>query len=215
LPRSFGGRLALLGALLALSAAVSVAHVTERERDNTFCVSCHGPSGGGARLHADLYARFTSAATPPPDLASAHFRHGSRVDCIDCHGGVGVAGRARVLALAGFDALKYVARWYEEPKGMRSAPLWDRDCTQCHRGFDIVAAEEGEAARIPFHGRVEHHRLPMPCVACHTAHEPGDPRLRYVRDAVALPQCRRCHPGFGEDGAASGGAARGAGADNY
>jgi hypothetical protein len=192
----------MLGALLALSGAAAAAYVTERERDNAFCVSCHAPAGRAARLHGDLYARFTSAAEPAPDLGAAHYRHGSRVDCIDCHGGVGAAGRARVLALAAFDTLKYLARQYREPTGMATAPLRDADCTQCHRQFDIVAAEEGEAAAIPFHGRIEHQRLPMPCVACHTAHLAGNPKMRHVNDGVVVPQCQRCHPGFGAGGAA-------------
>ncbi len=178
--------------------------MSHRERDDRFCISCHGPAGGDRPLHADVFARFTASAPPPPDLASAHFHAEAPVGCIGCHGGVGVLGRARVLALSGRDTAMYLARWYEEPKGMRFAPLRDADCTQCHARFEIVQAEEGEAADVPFHGWVEHHMLPMACVTCHQAHEGGDPRLQYVRDEAAVPQCRRCHENFGEGGGGGG-----------
>lgn len=188
----------LLCALLALSVVLGTAYVRHRERDDRFCVSCHGPAGSGRPLHGALFERARSPARPGPDMATVHAQADPPVGCIGCHGGVGVVGRARVLALSARDTLLYVARRYEEPEGMQFAPLWDRDCTQCHDRFEVVATEEGEAANVPFHGRVEHHRLPMACVTCHQAHEGADPRLRYVRDDAAVPQCRRCHEGFGE-----------------
>lgn len=203
--RAPGGRPALLGALLLLSSGLTVAYVSHRERDNAFCISCHGPAGSDRPLHAGLYARFTSASTPPPDLGAAHYRAKDRVGCIDCHGGVGAIGRARVLLLSARDALLYVARRYEEPRGMHFAPLWDADCTQCHAGFRTVAPEEGEPALIPFHGRADHQRLTMACVACHPAHVDGNPALHFVSDPVVAPHCRRCHEDFGT-GEAGGGA---------
>ncbi len=205
--RSPGGRLALFGALLLLSGGIGVAYVTHRERDNAFCISCHGPAGSDRPLHHGLYTRFTSDAQPLPDLAAAHYRAPGRVDCIDCHGGVGAIGRARVLLLSARDTLLYVTRRYGEPKGMDFAPLWDRDCTQCHAGFETVSAAEGEAVRVPFHGHAEHQRLPMACVACHAAHVDGNPQLSFVNDGIAVPQCRRCHEDFGRDQGDGGAAA--------
>lgn len=193
-----GGRLSLLGALLALSGVLAIGYVSHRERDNAFCVSCHGPAGSDRPLHAAIFERYASSARPGPDMATAHAQAAPPVRCIDCHGGTGVLGRARVLALSARDTALYLARWYREPEGMRIAPLRDADCTRCHDAFPIVSADEGEAAAIPFHGRVEHHDLPIACVACHEAHRGGDARLRYVRDETAVPQCRRCHEGFGE-----------------
>ncbi|HEY8368707.1 MAG TPA: hypothetical protein VIM86_05255 [Thermodesulfobacteriota bacterium] len=193
-----GGRLSLLGALLALSGVLAIGYVSHRERDNAFCVSCHGPAGSNRPLHAAIFERYASSARPGPDMATAHAQASPKVRCIDCHGGTGVLGRARVLALSARDTALYLARWYREPEGMRIAPLRDADCTRCHDAFPIVSADEGEAAAIPFHGRVEHHDLPIACVACHEAHRGGDARLRYVRDETAVPQCRRCHEGFGE-----------------
>ncbi len=202
--RGLGGRLSLVGALLALSGVLATAYVSHRERDNTFCVSCHGPAGSDRPLHAALFERYSSSTDPGPDMATAHAQADPPVGCIGCHGGVGVLGRARVLALSARDTALYLARSYREPEAMRFAPLWDADCTRCHAAFPIVAAEEGEAVTVPFHGRVEHHDLPMACVACHEAHEGGDPRLRYVRDETAVPQCRRCHEDLGQDEAAGG-----------
>ncbi len=198
--RSLGGRLALFGALLLLSGGLGVAYVSQRERDNAFCISCHGPAGSDRPLHYRLHTRVTVDARPLPDLAAAHYRAPDRIDCIDCHGGVGLLGRARVLLLSARDTLLYVTRRYEEPKGMDFAPLRDRDCTQCHSGFDTVAGEEGEAVRVPFHGHPEHQKLPMACVARHAAHVDGNPRLHFINDDVVVPQCRRCHEDFGKDG---------------
>ncbi|HWP35430.1 MAG TPA: hypothetical protein VNM66_07530 [Thermodesulfobacteriota bacterium] len=195
--RETGGRLALLGALLLVSTASTVAYVSHRERDNTFCVSCHGPAGSDRPLHGALYARFV--ALPPPDLSAAHHRADPPVGCIGCHGGVGATGRARTLALAAFDTLLYVTRQYREPEGMRRSRLRDADCTRCHPAFPVVEVVEGEAADVPFHGHPAHQRLPVGCVDCHAAHTGGDPRLHFVDDRIVLPHCRRCHERFGQE----------------
>ena len=67
-----GGRLSLLGALLALSGVLAIGYVSHRERDNAFCVSCHGPAGSDRPLHAAIFERYASSARPGPDMATAH-----------------------------------------------------------------------------------------------------------------------------------------------
>lgn len=189
-------RLALLGASGILVASYSIAYVTLREQDNTFCISCHAPGGGGW-LHGAKYDRTVGKGAGTRDLTTLHYRE--LVKCIDCHGGVGAIDRARILSVAAIDSLRYLADRYEEPTRLRAA-LWDRDCTWCHRGFTVVYAEEDVARQRKYHAHPSHLNVPVACIACHTSHEPADPKLQYLRAELVRPQCRRCHPDlFGAD----------------
>ena len=106
------------------------------EENDAFCTSCHLPNG--TALHADNAADF--AAQPAVSLAVAHAVAGNerradgRFRCIDCHGGTGFAGRARVKLLSLRDAALYVSGRFEEPHGM-AWPLRDDDCRKCHAAF--------------------------------------------------------------------------------
>jgi len=62
---------------VCLVAAVTLAVVAAKERDNRFCVSCH--------LHEEKFDRFTSTAAT--DLAGVHQVKDRGVGCIACHGG--------------------------------------------------------------------------------------------------------------------------------
>lgn len=168
------------------------------EEDDAFCSACHLPSG--APLHEEKLADFR--ARPAISLAVAHAAAGNeaRADgafrCIDCHGGTGLAGRARVKLLSARDALVYVTGRFAEPEEMRW-PLRDEDCRRCHTKF-ASAASEWEAPN--FHELPVHNReLGVGCVECHLAHERGGLAERaFVHPRPVRAQCARCHSEFEE-----------------
>jgi predicted CXXCH cytochrome family protein len=175
--------LAAVAALVVLAPLAFV--VTDRtvyhfERRNEFCVSCH--------LHERLLATFEQGAETARDLSAVHFTAMDFPRCIECHKGEGTIERAKVLAVAGRDALKYLAGVHEEPDHS-DVPIADAGCTSCHATLGGAAA--GGAAE--FHRRAEHTSLPMRCVACHVAHKGGDPAQSFLVEAQVVPVCRRCH----------------------
>jgi formate-dependent nitrite reductase cytochrome c552 subunit len=190
------GRLAAGGAVLALLLAPLGWVATDRlERDDAFCVSCHLPDG--TPLHRakgeDLEAR------PAATLAAAHAVAGvrGRADpsfrCIDCHGGRGLVGRARVKLLSARDAFWYVLGRFEEPERMRW-PLWDRDCSTCHGRFEERVPAPG--VDPAFHELAVHNtELGVACVACHGAHGAGGLADHdFIRPEAVRARCADCHP---------------------
>jgi len=191
----------LTAAIAAAVAAPLAWWGTDRlEQHDAFCTSCH--LAGGEPLHAENAADFR--ARPALSLAVAHAAAGNdaRADgafrCIDCHGGTGLAGRARVKALSLRDALTYLTGRFGEPRGM-SWPLRDADCRSCHASLASAAgsAELGAAPR--FHALPVHNReLGVACVDCHLAHERGGVEARnFLHPEPVRAECARCHPEFG------------------
>jgi hypothetical protein len=170
------------------------------EQRNDFCNACHLSSQ--VPLHQEVRRDFD--ALPAASLAGVHgAAHlpdaGGERDfrCIDCHGGTGLVGRARVKALAAKDALVYLTGHFDEPDGMRW-PLWDEDCARCHERFDTSPYEEWESPR--FHQLPVHNtQLGVACVECHEVHERGNPaEHHYLRAERVRTQCARCHAEFSE-----------------
>jgi len=169
------------------------------ERNNDFCTSCH--IAPGRPLHAAIRSDFD--ARPAATLAAAHraasITDGAAPDdfrCIDCHGGVGLAGRARVKALAAKDALVYLLGDFEEPTGMHW-PLRDEDCEQCHAAFDEHGSEAWQSPRfheLPVHNTA----LGVDCVECHYSHDAGSPDAYHLQASRVRRQCARCHPEYEE-----------------
>lgn len=190
----WGRRLAIAGAVALASGTAAVAYVSRLEQDNRFCISCH--LSDGKRLHAALFNRYE--ANPPLDLSALH-KAKKEIKCIDCHGGAGVERRSRVLALAAWDTLKYLAGNFKEPEGM-IFPLRDLECARCHAGYSAGPFPEGgQAGGRDFHKHPDHRVLPIACVRCHTSHVAGDPRLKFLKNEVVLPLCRRCHKEIGTE----------------
>ncbi|MBI3077557.1 MAG: cytochrome c3 family protein [Deltaproteobacteria bacterium] len=182
----------MLGASFCLLGAGSVAFVTHKEQNNTFCVSCHLPDRSGP-LHGQKFQRFM--ARPPVDLTAAH-QAKARTKCIDCHGGVGVVERAQVLGVAAWDTLRYLADRYKEPEGMR-LPLGDADCRWCHTDLDKRAAQAREEEQ-DYHKIFAHLTVKLRCAQCHVSHVEGLPTFYSMRRETVLPLCKRCHPQIGE-----------------
>jgi hypothetical protein len=181
-----GASIAAAGLMAALPLGWGISD--RLESDDRFCLSCHlAPE---APLHERIFAEY--ATRPPANLASAHAAAagGASFRCIDCHGGTGLVGRARVKLVSVRDALYYALGAFEEPQGMRH-PLWDEDCAKCHETYD-------PPPQGAFHD-LEAHNLDFPyaCVECHRAHPVFDLRLPpFLSRDVVLPVCRNCHEEF-------------------
>lgn len=171
------------------------------ESDNAFCTSCH--LDAETALHRDNAKDF--ASRPAVSLAVAHAVAGNdgRDDgafrCIDCHGGTGFVGRARVKLLSAKDAFWYLTGRFEEPEGMHW-PLQDADCRGCHARFDERVVEAG-GGDPKFHELAVHNqKLGVSCVTCHLSHEREVLRdFHMLQPAVVRAQCAQCHPEFEED----------------
>lgn len=170
------------------------------EANNDFCNACHLPTG--AVLHDEIRRGFD--AEPVSNLAGVH--GASAVErggpprafrCIDCHGGTGLLGRAKVKVLAAKDAMVWLGGDFDEPKHMQY-PLGEADCRQCHRGFDPEVNTDYESPR--FHALSVHNAdLGVDCVECHTVHDGGDDaQLVYLDATLVREQCGRCHSEFQE-----------------
>ena len=196
-------RLHFLG-LLALAGLVAIPvgwlATDGFERHNDFCNACHLTPQ--QPLHSEIRERFDGR--PAASLAAAHAAAGvrerddPRFRCIDCHGGSGFLGRARVKALAGKDALFYVLGRFDEPKAMRF-PLWDADCSKCHARLGVSdRSDPKDQGATPFHALPVHNsNLGVGCVECHVAHDVGVTKEAYFLDPDRVrAQCARCHSEF-------------------
>jgi nitrate/TMAO reductase-like tetraheme cytochrome c subunit len=172
------------------------------EQDDDFCNACH--LSADVPLHIDIRRDFD--ARPAASLAGRHgaapaaHREDGALRCIDCHGGTGLVGRARVKALAAKDAFWYVVGHFEEPRQMRW-PLWDDDCRKCHAAFDEDPAP-APSGSPRFHELPVHNAdLGVGCVECHLTHAPGaDPEAFFLHSGPVRAQCARCHSQFEEGG---------------
>lgn len=191
----------LFAGLVPIAAAPLGWVVTDRlERNDDFCIACHLSSG--EPLHAPKRSDFD--ARPPATLAALHGAERVGADdphafrCIDCHGGTGLAGRARVKVLAAKDALVYLTGRFDEPDGM-AWPLRDDDCAKCHARFDEQPVEAWRSPR--FHQLPVHNvELGVACVSCHGVHDAGgDPEHHFLRAAEVRSWCARCHSEYEED----------------
>lgn len=172
------------------------------EQRNEFCNACHLDGWfEGTPMHTVHRDQFAERA--PTSLAAAHAVAGNdaRLEdpafrCIDCHGGVGFLGKARVKALAAKDLFSWVVGDFEEPEGMHW-PLREDDCRQCHSRFDVKAGEFDDPA---FHDLGVHNQdLGIDCAECHTVHEIGVDSNRWFLNASDVrQQCARCHSEMAE-----------------
>ena len=187
-----------LGALAGVVGGPAGWLVTDAlERDNDFCNACH--LSEGVPLHVDIRNEFDRET--PVNLAGVHAgvgvdtRSGSDAAfrCIDCHGGTGLMGRARVKLLAAKDSFWYATGFFEEPHAM-AWPLTEADCRKCHGEFQTKASEFEAPA---FHDIALHNsELGVGCVECHLVHEAGDAGHYFLSAQHTRRQCGRCHSDF-------------------
>lgn len=190
------------GALLlgAISTPIGWQVSDRLESNNAFCTSCH--LDASTPLHRDIARDFEHPTAST--LASRHAkavvegRDDATFRCVDCHGGTGFIGRARVKLLAAKDAFWYVAGRFEEPQHM-SVLLRDDDCSKCHAVHPAASGREDGAE--PFHALAVHNtNLGVVCVSCHEAHVVGGRAGAYfLRGERVRSECARCHPALAGD----------------
>lgn len=185
----------VFGAVIALIATPTAWWTTDvLEADNDFCNACHLPNG--TSLHTRIRDDFD--ARPVLNLAARHAGislsarpESPEFRCIDCHGGVGFVGRAKIKLLSAKDGLLYLTGRFEEPRTM-SWPLEDVDCSRCHDHFESKGEGFEGAA---FHDQNGHNvDLSVRCVECHSVHARDvDTEAWFLRPEPVRTRCAECH----------------------
>jgi len=163
------------------------------EQNNEFCAACH------TEPEVTFVRRFAEAKRDglASTLAAAHaLATDGRPDgvlCIDCHGGVGVRGRAESLALALRDTYAFITGDFEQPAKM-DKPLPDEVCIQCHRTW---ADDRSFENHIHWYFLEEGAPTTIRCVDCHVSHMLGNEFEFFISREVVFPQCEACHKFMG------------------
>ena len=167
----------------------SVAYVSGLEQNDSFCASCH------TEPETMFYNRFLRADAAQSATTLAAFHHYTKqVRCIDCHVGEGVLGRATVLTLAAWDALKYYSHTAQQPAQI-VFDVQNEACSKCHAADIRKPGFENHYHNLYFDPQVSPPYLA--CVHCHVSHRVGDERTAFqFRDAI-LPRCEYCHAQMG------------------
>lgn len=155
------------------------------EESKGFCASCH------TQPETDFYQR--SLAATATDLASSH-QLNHKVNCVDCHSGKGLAGRAAALMLGAQNSLKFFTHSMIQPAPL-TVPIGDGNCLKCH---DKVVALGTPTMNNHFHMFLPRWQLKDPkaagCVDCHTSHSTnGSVDQAYLETQRTEAVCQRCH----------------------
>ncbi len=170
-----------------ITLTVGVAFVSYQEQDNDFCAACH------TQPESEYVARSKDAAARQNaiDLAAFHHRK-DEVKCIDCHGGEGLGGRAQVIAISAWDALKHYTGTARQP-AVVVVPVQNEACSKCHADTLARRGFENHIHTQMFERDAPRQR----CSDCHVTHRKGDERNAFqFRDAI-FPQCEYCHVQMG------------------
>ncbi len=177
-----------LGAVVGLLALIGgVAFASRQEQDDQFCASCH------TQPESEYFERFlrADAQKAAEDLAALHHRK-KEIKCIDCHGGEGLIGRAQVLTVAAWDALRYYTRTARQP-AVVVIPLQNEGCTKCHEDAVRKSGFENH-----YHNKMSDPEAPfLRCTDCHLTHRLGDELNAFQFRNAILPQCEFCHVQMG------------------
>jgi hypothetical protein len=191
--------LAALILLFSVSIATGITVVTEAEKQNTFCASCH------TEPETTYLHRFAAALNSnAPDLASYHHAVTEsslspklpNMRCVDCHQGEGVAGRSIILTLAAYDSLKHFTRTAKQPATI-SFNIQNEACLKCHEPDARKYADQPEKPFIidnHYHYKYFQTGAPqLQCVACHLSHVEGTHLNKFQFRRVTIPICEACH----------------------
>ncbi len=189
---------------LMLVGAGGYAYGASLERNDAFCASCH------TEPESTYYQR--SLAADPVDLAAFHAA--KETNCIDCHSGKGVPGRAKAMLTGAMDMLAYKTGNYQQP-ARTTRPVNNASCTKCHnmplvppggeagegRSLDGIPGHDGHyhADSLQLAWRVRGGPVNR-CAVCHPAHQPGNATNRYMDSARIDRGCDMCHAAIGEGG---------------
>lgn len=164
------------------------------EQNDHFCASCHTePEVTYVHqielAHEEGYARTLAAFHALPQERDA-----DGVRCIDCHGGVGIKGRAEGLALAFGDTVAFVTGNFEQPATL-DHPLPDEACVQCHGDW---AEDRSFENHVHWQFLEEGAPSDIRCVDCHVSHVEANDFDGFIRREIVFPECEACHVHMGE-----------------
>jgi nitrate/TMAO reductase-like tetraheme cytochrome c subunit len=172
-----------------------------QEQHDSFCASCH------TQPESTFYLRSTAAQ--PTDMASFHTAQ--KVNCIDCHSGVGLNGRVQAELMGAHNALLWYTGTAIQP-AVQTTPISDQNCLKCHqdvvqRGFvskEQITIPGGSGGRER-EGRNGHWHQFLTrwqaasatagtCTSCHGGHPTeGTAQSGFMVDQVVQQQCEACH----------------------
>jgi len=158
-----------------------------QEQHDIFCSSCH------TQPESTFYQR--SLGTQAVDLASAH--KAKQVRCIDCHSGVGVAGRIQAELLGAHNALAYYSKTAVEPAKL-TRPIADANCLKCHQDINgPVDMNNHFHVFLPRWQAVDPNAAT--CVSCHQGHsDNGNSQIMFLNEATTREVCQACHAAIRE-----------------
>lgn len=184
-------------AIVAL--AMGVASVTEAEKEDSFCASCH------TEPEVTYVNRFAEALhLGPTDLASYHHARAKSLlvplqptmRCVDCHQGEGLLGRGIVLSIAAYDALKHLTGTAQQPAKI-VFNIQNEACLKCHMQETHKFADKPEKPFIidnHYHYKYFQPNTPtLQCVACHPAHLRASSLNGFQIRRITIPVCEACH----------------------
>ncbi|MBI3913936.1 MAG: NapC/NirT family cytochrome c [Chloroflexi bacterium] len=156
------------------------------ENQDAFCATCH------TEPEVTFYQR--SIQEKKVDLAAYHTAERTR--CIDCHSGSGAWGRLIGLQQGAHDLAAFVSGTYRHP-AITTNPIGDDTCLQCHPQTLVRPPGASRSGTGHYHyflpqwqGEDSHAAR---CVNCHTGHEPGIDRLKFMQQGKVGEKCDECH----------------------
>jgi hypothetical protein len=160
------------------------AFAATQEQNDAFCSSCH------TQPESTFFQRATAGS--PVDMASFHTA--KKVNCIDCHSGVGLSGRLSAELLGAHNAFAWYSGIAVQPAVLTN-PIRDESCIKCHQ------AETNTNLRgrnNHFHGFLSTWQTNDPnaagCVSCHGGHDTsGTAATRFQNNAKVQLVCNACH----------------------
>lgn len=179
--------------------AATLTYTSELEKHNDFCASCH------TEPETTNFMRFEMALSDPAtDLAAFHHAHAEssvmphdpNMRCIDCHVGEGFLGRATVVTLSAYDALRFFTGTAEQPAHV-VFNVQNEACLKCHEADVKKYADQPETRFIiDNHYHYKYYQPgapPVSCTSCHSGHNPGSEANQFVSNKLAIPVCQACH----------------------
>ena len=183
------------------------AFAASQEQHDSFCASCH------TQPESTFYQRSTAQAT---DMASFHTTQ--KVNCIDCHSGVGLDGRIAAEMMGARNALLWYTGTAKQP-AVQTVPVGDANCTKCHADVTQRGFSAKESITIPggnngrersgrgnhWHTFLSRWQAAVPgvgsCTSCHNGHATGGTAQGgFLVSQVVQAQCDDCHKAIRTEG---------------
>ncbi len=190
--------------IVVILAAGGFAFAASQETHDAFCASCH------TQPETTYYQRETGTA--PIDLASFHSAQYAR--CIDCHSGVGLAGRLQAELLGARNAAKWYSGTAVQP-AVLNYPIADANCLKCHQDVTQRSFVPKEQISVPgrgggegggeggrnnhWHAFLTRWQTATPatagtCTSCHGGHPTSGTAQTGFMDSQAVQNtCNACH----------------------